>query len=424
MRLVGGTFTFKGLDSPLQYQLLSKILKLSIYIHFSLILEQNILSDSAVNLTMPPSKGPRALPSTPTKLQPSEGIRFLPKSSIFPSKFIDFLSRHNLRYHGTETVGEVGSRGPLDLVSHVATEVPMHRVSSETPHEGHLAGRFRRLSLIGEKRLTFLKGHHRELSRERKSSTRSHPFANALRRVEDSRKFFSTSLGVEIPLPKIMTDLREKEAMDPKPVQTLRADEKVALMTLLGWDGKEEEGRGMSGINGFLRQQQISVLVSHHPVMSTQRTPSVFSGSGSSDIQSPSKFSQAGETFSSIVASSHFQGKLPPCGKPNWVTYRYYSSDSGEDYLLGDWVVDIAKKRQNRCSAKSGCGLTEEQHEKRIIHDRVKIAIRLADSATAGDGEKHETAPVDKIFVWESCAICAAKTSQKLMTTGSLFVVS
>ena len=86
--------------------------------------------------------------------------------------------------------------------------------------------------------------------------------------------------------------------------------------------------------------------------------------------------------------------------------------------------MDIAKKRHDRCSEKSECGLTEEQHEIKIIHGGVTIVIRLADSANAGDGEKHATAPVDKIYMWESCAICAAKTSQKLMSTGSLFVVS
>jgi 1-phosphatidylinositol-3-phosphate 5-kinase len=439
---VGGTFTLKGANSPLHHQLLSKVLKLSIHAHFSLILEQHILSDSHVRLAMTRPNVPRvtssvvsATPTDPT----SEGVRSGGKYSIFPSTFIDFFSRHNLRHRGAETVGEIGSKEPLDPVSfpsHQAAEIIPHKTSSEGPHEGHLAGRLRRLSLIGEKQLSFLKGHHRESSRERNVSTRSHPFANALRRVENSRRFLSTSIDVKIPLPKIMVDLAEKERIvlsqaetkDQNPAQRLRADDRVALTRLLGWDGRDAEGRGMSGILGFLRQQEISVLISHHPMTSNeadtqQRTPSAsaFSSfSGSSTIQSTSTFTSTGETSSTIVNPSELQAKFPPCGKQSWVTYRYYSCSFGEDSLLGDWVLDIAKQGHNPCFAKPGCGLTRGQHETRIIHGGVRIVVRLADLDSAG--EKQPVA-LDEIFVWESCAVCGVKTSQKLMTTGSLFVV-
>jgi 1-phosphatidylinositol-3-phosphate 5-kinase len=222
------------------------------------------------------------------------------------------------------------------IPSQQVAEISPTKTSQET-HEGHFAGRLRRLSLIGEKRLSFLKGHHRESSREPKDLIRPHPYANALRRVEDSRGLLSTSVGVKISLPKIMTDLAEKErtivtrseAVDQKPVQRLKADEKAALMSLLGWDGKDAEGRGMSGILGFLRQQEISVLISHHPVISIevqQRTPSASvssSASGFSTNQSTSTFTRTGETSSTIVDSSQFQTKFRPCGKPSWVTYLY-----------------------------------------------------------------------------------------------------
>jgi len=449
LRLVGGTFTLKGVNSALQHQLLSKVLKLAIYIHFSLILEQNILSDSSVHLTLTRSKAPRTSPSTPTMTTTDtnpEGVNFRTRYSILPSSFTNFLSKHNLRYRGAETVDEVGNKASTDLPSvpsQQVAEASHTKTSQETPHEGHFSGRLRRLSLIGEKRLSFLKGHHRESSRERKDLIRPHPFANALKRVEDSRGHLSTSVGVKISLPKIMTNLAEKErtivtrseAVDQKPVQRLKADEKAALLSLLGWDGKDAEGRGMSGILGFLRQQEISVLISHHPVIlieAQQRTPSVSvssSVSGFSTIQSTSTFSRTGEASSTIVDPS--QTKFRPCGKPSWVTYLYYSCSSGEDFLLGDWVMDIAKQRHNPCSAKPGCGLTEGQHEKRIIHDDVRIVVRVADSDYAGeksgDMEKQPVAlkevEENQIFVWESCGICAAKTSHKLMSAGSLFVL-
>lgn len=439
LRLVGGSFALKGANSPLQHQLLANVLKLAIYAHFSLILEQHILSDSSVHLTLTRPKVPRASPSTPTTTATEslpEGVRFRPKYTIFPSRFTKFLARHNLGYRGAVTVGDVGSRGPLDLVSfpsHQVAEIPPNKPSLENPHEGHLAGRLRRLSIIGEKRLSFLKGH-RESSRERKGSMYPSPFSNALRLVENSRGFLSTSIGVKLPLPKIMTDLAEKErsilsqseVLDQQPVQKLSVDEDAALASLLGWGGEDTKGRGMSGIPGFLTQQEISVLISRHPLISTgtdmqQRMPSASissSASGYSTIQNTIRTGKA-----PIADSSRF----PPCSKPFWVTYRYYSS--GEDFLLGDWVTDIVKKRHNPCSAMPRCGLTEGQHDTRIFHDGIRIVVRLTECDIAGEmHEDEEKQPVemnlgqDKISVWESCMICAAKTSQKLMMTGSLFV--
>ena len=51
--LVGGTFTFKGVDSSVQYMLLSKVLRLSIYVNLSLLLQQLLLSDFRVTIKFP-----------------------------------------------------------------------------------------------------------------------------------------------------------------------------------------------------------------------------------------------------------------------------------------------------------------------------------------------------------------------------------
>ena len=92
--------------------------------------------------------------------------------------------------------------------------------------------------------------------------------------------------------------------------------------------------------------------------------------------------------------------------------------------------MDIAKRRHEPCSAKAGCAITEGQHEKRIIHDGVRIVVKVADLDNGGEKSDEEKGPValivaeEQIFVWESCIICGAKTSQKLMSTGSLFVIA
>jgi 1-phosphatidylinositol-3-phosphate 5-kinase len=65
LRLVGGTFTFKGVNSPSQHQILAKVLRLSIFVHMSLLLEQHVLSISQVQLKFPHPKLPSPLPSTP-----------------------------------------------------------------------------------------------------------------------------------------------------------------------------------------------------------------------------------------------------------------------------------------------------------------------------------------------------------------------
>src|ERR1700722_525763 len=46
VQLVGGTFHFKGVSSPEQYDVLFSILRLSVYVRLSLLLEQHFLANS------------------------------------------------------------------------------------------------------------------------------------------------------------------------------------------------------------------------------------------------------------------------------------------------------------------------------------------------------------------------------------------
>lgn len=446
LRLVGGTFTLKGVNSPQQHYLLAKVLKLAIYTHLSLILEQHLLSDSGIHLRF---SQPKVLSSPSTHANTSmdnpkdKEAHLKARNSILPSSFTSFLSRHNIRYRSAETIDPPGNTASLDLAfPHSSAEGGSPRRSAEGPHEGHFGGRLRRLSFIGEKRYSFLRGHHRELPHDRKDLV-PRPFTNTLLRIEKSRGLLSTSAGVTFASPKIIVDLSEKERARFSQAETqvhsrgqrLNVDERMALATLLGWGGKDAEGRGMSDVLGFLRQQEISVLCSvqlslPNSKTGSQRASSLSASStldGQSTVAQSSTFTTASATTES--SSNSRASGFVLCGKPCWVTYRYYSSNPKEDHLLGDWILDTARNKDKPCMWKSGCGVLQSDHDRILIHDSIKIAVRVTNlsqdwkddsngDTTAKDSEE------DDIEVWGSCAICGAKTSKQLMSNGTRYLDS
>ena len=444
LSLVGGTFILKGVNSPQQHYLLAKVLKLAIYTHLSLILEQHLLSDSGIHLRFSrPSvlASPSTHANTVMDNPKDKEAHLKARNSILPSSFTSFLSRHNIRHRGSDTIDPPGSTASLDLaVPHSSAEGESQRKSAEGPHEGHFGGRLRRLSFIGEKRYSFLRSHHRELPHDRKDLV-PRPFTNALLRVEKSRGLLSTSAGVTFASPKIIVDLSEKERAQFSQAETqvhshgqrLNVDERMALATLLGWDGKDAEGRGMSGVLGFLRQQAISVLYSVQLSLPNSRTESQrassLSASSTLDGQSTIAQSSAFTTASAITESSSNSraSRFVPCGNPCWVTYRYYSSNPKEDYLLGDWILDIAKNKDKPCMWKPGCGTLQSDHDRILIHGSIKITVKVASlSKDSKDDSNGDTtgkgSEEDDIAVWGSCAICGAKTPKQLMSHGTRYL--
>ena len=334
--------------------LLSKVLRLSIYVHLSLLLEQHLLSDSRVPIEFPQPVLAH-FPSSPVKPQPTER-KLRPRSPIFPSNFLKrtFSTR-------SKTVNPGGAH-------------------SETPVEAAPRdGRHHRFSFIGEKRST--KGKPTQIPIKRK------PFEATLLRVQESVSFLSTSTGVSFKPPKILVDLADREKTTESRV--LMADERIALSSLLGWDGKDAEGRGMSGILGFVRYQSLSVLQSQHI------------------LPLPVERSSASTTSSATLPTSG----LSICGKPYWTTYRYYSSG---DKLLGDMINDFARNVNLPCE-RHGCLFTRGQHESRIIHGGTRIVIRT-------NGDVVEESEDNLIQMWLSCAVCEARTPRTNMHDGTLYV--
>ena len=254
------------------------------------------------------------------------------------------------------------------------SETPVEAVTRKS-FEGHL----HRFSLIGEKKSS--------TGKPTQTPHGQKPFEATLRGVEDSLSLLSTSTGVRFKPPKILVDLADREKAEES--RLLMADERIALSSLLGWDGKDAEGRGMSGTLGFVRHQQLSVLHSQHiPLLPPE-------GSTAS-------------TISSSTSSTLSTTGLSICGKRSWMTYFYYSSG---DKPLGDMINDLARDANLPCE-RSGCLFSRGQHEIRIIHGGTRIVIR-----TSSDVEDSADSLIE---MWQSCAMCEARTSRTNMTDGTL----
>ena len=425
MRLVGGTFTFRGINSPTQYRLLRQLLRLSIYVHLCLLLEQTVLLDSGIQLKFARPKLPVPSPSTPTRLTSDESTTpknggaerkpRLHRNSVIPSSFTNFFLRRTFSYRRSQTINQPSSRsgGSLDL-----TTIPTSASTEAAPRrsiEGTVSGlRLRRISFLGDRRSPVRKSQSQPLQVE--TGQIKQPFSLALKRIEESRGLYSTTPGVILAIPKLVVELAEKEKSGAVK-RRLKGDERVALASILGWDGKDAEGRGMSGTLGFIRHQEISVLRSTHvaaPDASPGKTRPSESGTAST-FSEESNLSVSALALVTPTQVPPYATNLPynsflPCEKPRWTTYQYFSSHDSGDFLLGSWVKDMAMNRRAPCD-KPGCTALQGEHEQRLIHGDVRVIVRVADvKGKERQSEGDEEGDDGDIAVWKSCAVCDAKT--------------
>jgi len=431
LRLVGGTFSFKGVNSPMQHMLLSKVLRLGVYVQLSLILEQHLFSDSGVEIKFVRPKLSTPSPSTPNTPPLSKEVRSRSRNSLIPSSFASFLKR-GLSYR-SQTINPFGGRGgSLDLTVLPSQTEPPLETAARKSFDG-LGSRLNRFSFLGERRNSL------RLSRISTKIPRSssEPFVVALRHVDESRSLLSTSPGIALSPPRLLVELAEKDRRtsvspgvdDQIPKRRLKGDERVAITSLLGWDGKDSEGRGMCGILGFVRQQEISVLCSMHVPIDTskststspQPTPSetpVQEGSSTFSTATTATSSTKTTTLTSFYLS---MSGLTPCGKPHWLTYQYYANKA--DDSLGDWVHSITKKRNLAC-VRPGCKFTQGEHETRVIHDGIRIVFRVSEPTSQmqkveESGKPKNELENDDIEMWTSCAVCSTRSSRKKMGDGT-----
>lgn len=405
LRLVGGTFTFKGIASPIQDHHLTKILRLAIYVHLSLVLEQHLLVDSTVPLQFPIPRStspttPTAPGGWPTDDNKKEGVKGQYRTSLLPASIFNFFNKKSLTRRNNSLTGSHPTARGSSLDMRPSTSYPEGdrpgRASEELSPS--LGSRIRRLSFMPtDPRSSFMKNFQPKEDADL-------PFAATIKRLEQDRGLLSTSPGVRLSLPSLLVTLADKEAKVPG--RKLRGDERTGLFSLLGWEGKDSQGRGMTGIPGFVRQQSFPVLASLY--VPTAETPA-----------------QPPQEDSAISAAMHEEPTSHvPCGRPRWVTYCYYSHDE-RDMSLGEMLEDVVFDADEPC-ARQGCGFTRGKHQKRYNHGGVQVAFDLEETSgpeADRSGEKHsEDEDVESMMqlqTWVRCNICRAESSRKPVSEGA-----
>ncbi|TFK21691.1 hypothetical protein FA15DRAFT_672317 [Coprinopsis marcescibilis] len=433
VRMVGGTFTLKGVTSSHQHQLLTRALRLSVYIQFALLLEQSLLKDLHVPLKYPRPRPIVASTSTPTryasipeppKLQDESTSKN--RNPLLPASLLGLFSRKSLTRlaRSKTTIADSPRGGSLDLERSPNSDPSPARPSFDT---GYV---FRRLSMLGgASRGNASKP--RDVSPPPSHNNNSHSngeplFITALKRVEESRGSLSTSPGVNFDPPLLLLQLGKKEeeiVQQPnnsgkKRKLNLKGDEKVGLGSILGWDGREARGKGMVGVVGFVRQQEISVLYSSH-------TPTLENSGSTTTAETSSTIANASAvpTPAPSAVSSVSQISIPGtklCGKPRWTTYQYFSRDAGRDQTFGEVISELLDTAGMPCE-REGCGWKRGEHEVRIVHDGMKVVVRVEGSIAEGKTEEDEEDKKNdgSIATWLSCKECSAQTEKLALSDGA-----
>jgi 1-phosphatidylinositol-3-phosphate 5-kinase len=354
----------------------------------SLLLEQHFLANSNVQLKFPKPKQAKILsaelPPKPSngKPRPSTPTRH----AFSPTGIFSFFSKKTGNFlHRTHTISPIlgGRGGSLDL-----TVNPSPTRSSE---DGGGFSRLRRFSFISESPST-----------TKPKDDPDPTFSYAVARIEKCKGLLSTSIGVTFAPPPLIVALAEKEKNNPS--RRLKGDEKAGLTSILGWDGKEAKAKGMVGTAGFVRQQEFSVLYSQHVASTLLHPP----------ISIPLPLSSPDAPPSSFLPSSP-DPSLPillPCGRPRWITFRYYSRDRGADRMLGEMIAELCDGVDKLCETPK-CPFKRLDHQIRFIHGGVRIVVDVDPDNNVEKGSR------EGIDIWESCKICKLKTEKNQMSDGT-----
>ncbi|KAJ3784336.1 hypothetical protein GGU10DRAFT_388377 [Lentinula aff. detonsa] len=352
-RVVGGTFTLRGLPSLQQHCVLAKALKLSIFVHLSLLLEQQLLVNSHVHLTIAQPRVRVRAPSSNGGSQPSTGhFHNQDSTSNAPNKPRNLISNSILSFFSKRSLGRSPpSRDPTHARS-LLDSVPFRSAEEELPPRPSIDEMGAAAHL---ERFSFLSSPLEPKARKETTSTLS----TILARIEAHKNVFSTSAGVMLDPPTVLVRLAKKEQSHPEKKIHLMGDERVALNSLLGWgtvdtesndqtnpdksNGNENEvnqGKGMTGICGFINQQEISILVSSHvPLLISVPQDVGSEASSTSSALSLREASSLRTSESSPTTHTPSTTSLThtSCERPHWTVYRYYAnSDPGTQVSKSD----------------------------------------------------------------------------------------
>ena len=228
----------------------------------------------------------------------------------------------------------------------------------------------------------------------------------AVKRINKYHDLLSTSPDIVFPPPPILVALAEKERREPS--RRLTGDEKAALTSILGWEGRDSGARGMTGVTGFVRHQGFSVLYSEHicdPIKSSAPP------SNSSTPAPPAQPSTLLSTTRALCCGS----------RRKWVTYRFYGRGKNHevDESLGEFVSRVCADAPEPCS-KTGCQTLRLHHDMRWIHAGTRIvATIMASNETPRSEVTSSGTNEDLIYMWESCAVCGKESKRREMLDGT-----
>jgi 1-phosphatidylinositol-3-phosphate 5-kinase len=388
-RLVGGSFLIKS-TTPRIYHAVANCLRVAIYCRLAMILEQFLFHDLGYKLQFPSpasiskaqgssfrrvsslrgraelaSKSP---PIPPVKLDSSSSLRrqlwlFVADKA---EKIDKFLTRNSL----------VGQTPDTDSGS----EYFPRSASLDLPFTTRGSNEFDKREIISRDRtpvpeaVRTSSGESSTGYQTTKERDGLPPFTHILSRLGDSLPLLSTSPAVLFETPRLLKNLSEREETDRN--RRLRGDERIALDTILGWEGRETRGRGMTGITGFVRHQQITVLFT-------------------ATVPAPPIPVEKGQKNAIPIT-----GRVS-CRKAQR-TFRYFSDDAKEDITLGGLVETLCGSANERCDIRLECDHSVGQHEFEWIHAGVRLRAKLSPHPFAED-----------IVMWQGCAVCD-KTSSKV----------
>ncbi|KAF7331238.1 hypothetical protein MKEN_00000700 [Mycena kentingensis (nom. inval.)] len=368
-RIVGGTFIFKGVTSPAQHALLTRILRLSIYTHLSLLLEQHFLADSGVQLSFPPPR-PRPAIAAAVSYQPdlpvaSPSAPRSGKDKTFLPGILSFFSKKNHGHAQSTTITPTTRAGTsLDLARN---SDPLSRLSEDG--SGRPGSRIRRFSLIASS-LGVSPPPSISSAFTANVGGSATPFAAIHERLLASASLLSSSAGVRVPPPRLIVELAEREGgHDGDAKRRLKGDERVGLGSIRGWGdskdkeggaptGKEAKAAGLLGARGFARMQEVGVLVSWGvPVPSGSTLTSNTTTSSASSASSVSSLSSASSSTSTLepppTASSSRSEHIAQCCPPRMQTLRFYARDGapGSERSLGEVLGGWLRDAEGDCTA-------------------------------------------------------------------------
>lgn len=393
IQIVGGSFLLQGVASAAQHVALCNVLRLSIYIYLSVVIEQHLFSDSHVKLNIPkvrprPAPLPIKFPSNNPET-PHAGER--PPDRDSHTGVWSFLSKKTGGLLNRAT--SLARHGSLDI-RRTTRDSP--RRSVDAPHP-----RGRRLSFLADGLPWQTKA-----VKQTEQHAKDHPFRTTVTRIEGFRDLFSTTAGIHFSVPPLLRSIAEKEDSDP--TRKLDPDERVQLHYLLGWEGRDAQGKGMVGIRGFVRQQEFCALYSEHvlPIPAT-RAPSVTSTTSESSATNSS----------SLTGASAPPAPTPTpalCGgRRRWMRFRYYSREDGADKTLGGMIMRMATTAEDQCG-NPGCQSKRYQHELDFIHGGTRVTVNI--------NPLEDVIQEERIDMWQTCVMCWARTKTARMSDGTFLL--